>query len=74
VIVIAIGIYGLQGGWRGERSYAYTQGQSVGHGDGGARAKHVRQSTAESYAFTIQMGIAGIVTIVCGVLIQSLVS
>ena len=70
--VILIGFYGLQGGWRGERSYAYTQARSVGHEEYGARGRHVQQSTMESYAFSIQMGIIGALTIVAGMLIHSI--
>jgi hypothetical protein len=69
--VIFIGFYGLQGGWRGERSYAYTQARSVGHEEYGARGRHVQQSTMESYAFSIQMGIIGALTIVAGIVIHS---
>ncbi len=71
--VIVIAFYGFQGGWRGERGYAYTQGRSVGHGNPGSRGRHVQQSTMESYAFSIQMSIIGVLTIIAGILIQSIV-
>ena len=71
VAAMAAGVFSLAGGWGLTRDFSYQHAASAGVADTPERTRRELKDTGQRYGFLALMGVAGIVSIAFGILIQT---